>query len=295
MQKIQHIVAATDFSSPANVATNRAALLAQELGAELHLIHVVHPLDLYVGSELSFDFQMHYQQVQQQTIKTQLETLAKQLREQFSITVYACNHIGRAHTEIASYAATANAGLIVAGAQGENSLLAKLIGSTALRLLKIARCPVMIVKSKRASIQRYQQVVAAVDLSTGSAEVPELASTIAPAAKIELLLIFDSNQEAHMYKAGIDEALLDEYRTKALIHAQQQLNDILAAQNNGHMTQKILNGYPPEAICERAKALQADLIVIGKHNMKNIEEWLLGSVSKGVAHDADCDVLLNNS
>lgn len=294
MKKIEHIVAATDFSSPANAATTRAALLARELGAELHLIHVVHPLDLYVGSELSYDFQMHYQQVQQQSIKTQLESLAKQLREQFSIKVHACNRVGRAYTEIASYAASSNAGLIVAGAQGENSLLAKLIGSTALRLLKIAKCPVMIVKGANASIQTYRQVVAAIDLSAGSSEVPELASTIAPTAAIELLLIFDSNQEAHMYKAGIDEALLTEYRTKALAQAEHKLDDILSAQNNGHMTRQILNGYPPEAICERAKSLRADLIVIGKHNRKNIEEWLLGSVSKGIAYAADCDVLLNN-
>lgn len=294
MKKIQHIVAATDFSSHANAATTRAALLAQELGAELHLFHVVHPLDLYVGSELSYDFQMHYQQVQQQTIKTQLETLAHQLHEQFLIKVHACNRIGRAYTEIANYAASSNAGLIVAGAQGENSLLAKLIGSTALRLLKVAKCPVMIVKGKAASVQTYQRVVAAVDLSPGSSEVPELASTIAPVAKIELLLIFDSNQEAHMYKAGIDEALLDEYRKKALTHAEQHLDNILAAQDNSQMTRKILSGYPPEAICERAKSLHADLIVIGKHNRRNIEEWLLGSVSKGIAYAADCDVLLNN-
>jgi len=254
----------------------------------------VHPLDLYVGSELSYDFQMHYQQVQQQTIKTQLETLAKQLREQFSVKVHTCNRIGRAHTEIASYAAASDAGLIVAGAQGENSLLAKLIGSTALRLLKIARCPVMIVKDRRAAVQTYQQVVAAVDLSAGSADVPALANMIAPTAKIELLLIFDSNQEAHMYKAGMDEALLAEYRTKALAQAEQKLDDILAAQNNSHMSRQILSGYPPEAICTRAKSLHADLIVIGKHNRKNIEEWLLGSVSKGIAYAADCDVLLNH-
>ena len=294
MQKIQHIVAATDFSSPANAATTRAALLAKEFDAELHLIHIVHPLDLYVGSELSYDFQMHYQQVQQQTIKAQLETLAKQLREQFSVKVHTCNRIGRAHTEIASYAAASNAGLIVAGAQGENSLLAKLIGSTALRLLKIARCPVMIVKGKSASVQTYQQVVAAVDLSAGSADVPALANMIAPTAKIELLLIFDSNQEAHMYKAGMDEALLAEYRTKALAQAEQKLDDILTAQNNSHMSRLILSGYPPETICARAKSLHADLIVIGKHNRKNIEEWLLGSVSKGIAYAADCDVLLNH-
>jgi len=294
MQKIQHIVAATDFSSHANAATTRAALLAQEFNADLHLIHIVHPLDLYVGSELSYDFQMHYQQVQQQTIKTQLETLAKQLHEKFSVKVHTCNRIGRAHTEIASYAAASDAGLIVAGAQGENSLLAKLIGSTALRLLKIARCPVMIVKDRRAAVQTYQQVVAAVDLSAGSADVPALANMIAPTAKIELLLIFDSNQEAHMYKAGMDEALLAEYRTKALAQAEQKLDDILTAQNNSHMSRQILSGYPPETICTRAKSLHADLIVIGKHNRKNIEEWLLGSVSKGIAYAADCDVLLNH-
>ncbi|OZA08092.1 MAG: universal stress protein UspA, partial [Methylotenera sp. 17-45-7] len=62
MQNIQHIVAATDFSTAANLATIRAAHLAKNLGAELHLVHIVHPLDLYAGSELSFDFQMHYQQ-----------------------------------------------------------------------------------------------------------------------------------------------------------------------------------------------------------------------------------------
>ncbi len=294
MQKIQCIVAATDFSSPANAAIARAALLARELNAELRLIHVVHPLDLYVGSELSYDFQMHYQQVQQQSIKTQLESLAKQLREQFQISIHASNRIGRAYTEIANYAASVNADLIVAGAHGENSLLAKLIGSTALRLLKLAKCPVMIVKNSHLPAQPYQQVVAAIDLSPASSEVPALASKVAPDASIELLLIFDSNQETHLHKAGIDEALLAEYREKALKQAENRLDDILSEQNNLRMTRKILSGYPPEAICTYAKSQQADLIVIGKHNKKHLEEWLIGSVSKGVAYAAHCDVLLNH-
>lgn len=294
MQNIKHIVAATDFSIPANAAVARAALLASQANAELHLIHVVHPLDLYVGSELSYDFQMHYQQVQQQTIKTQLESLAKQLREQFPIIVHASNRIGRAYTEIANYAASINADLIVAGAHGENSLLAKLIGSTALRLLKLAKCPVMIVKNSNLPVQAYQQVVAAIDLSPSSHEVPALASLIAPDARIELLLIFDSNQEAHMHKAGIDEALLAEYREKALKQAESKLDDMLATQNNPNMTRQIISGYPPEAICAHAQSLHADLIVIGKHNKKHLEEWLIGSVSKGVAYAAHCDVLLNH-
>jgi len=149
MQNISHIVAATDFSNPADMASRRAAFLAKELGAELHLIHIVHPLDLYAGSELYFDFQMHYQQVQQQHIKTQLEELAAELRKQYGIVVHSSNRIGRAHTEIADYATSINAGLIIAGAKGENSILSKLLGSTALRLLKIAKCPVLIVKNRQ--------------------------------------------------------------------------------------------------------------------------------------------------
>jgi len=293
MQKIQHIVAATDFSVLSNIAVMRAALLAKELGAELHLIHIVHPLDLYAGSELSFDFQMHYQQVQQQTIKTQLEALASQLREQFSITIEAGTRIGRAHTEIANYASTHHADLIVVGAQGENSMLAKLVGSTALRLLKVAKSPVLMIKNHETVTQPYHKVIAAVNFAPSSADVPALASTIAPNAAIEALLIFDSNQEAHMYKAGMDEELLAEYRKKALEQAEQNLDRMLAEQNNSRMSKQILSGYPPEAICNRAKATGADLIVMGKHSASHhIEDWLLGSTSKGVAYAAECDVLL---
>lgn len=295
MLPIQHVVAATDFSIAASFATSRAAFLAKELDAQLHLIYVVHPLDLYAGSELSFNFQNHYQQAQQQLIKTQLETLASQLREQYTIEVNIVTRVGRAHTEIVSYALCQSAGLIVAGARGESSVIAKLLGSTALRLLRAATCPVLIVKNKGSTLKTYQQVVAAVDFTLGSADVPKLASTVAPNASIEALLIFDSNQEAHMHKAGINEALLIEYRTKALLEAGQRLDAIIAGQeNNKRITKQILAGYPSDAICERAKAIKADLIVVGKHAKTNIEDILLGSVSKGVVYAADCDVLVNN-
>lgn len=293
MHPIQHIVAATDFSGTANIAVQRAARLAHDLNATLHLVHVVHPLDLYAGSELSFDFQMHYQEAQQQHIKTELEALTTQLREQFSIVVNHCTKIGRAYNEIVSYANSVHAGLIVAGAQGEHSILAKLLGSTALRLIKTAHCPILIVKNALNN-SSYRHVLAAVDFSEGSADVPALATMIAPQAEIEALLIFDSNQEAHMYKAGMDEALLTQYREKALAGAKQQLEKLISQQEKYNIKSVIRAGYPPEAICAYAKEMKSDLIVIGKHNRNQIEQWLLGSVTKAVVYSADCDVLLNH-
>ncbi|MDP3743341.1 MAG: universal stress protein [Methylotenera sp.] len=295
MPPITHVVVGTDFSAEADLAVQRAALISRQQGAELHLIHVVHPLDLYVGSELSFGFQTHYQQAQQEVIKTQLDTLACKLREQFSITIHAATRIGRAHTEIADYAKAVNAGLIVAGAQGEHSLLEKLLGSTSSRLLRVSKCPILIVKNKNVTASAYQQVIAAVNFSLGAANVATLARTIAPQAHIEGLLIFDTNQETHMYKAGMNEALLQQYRTQALLDADKRLSEIITEQALGeNISRKILTGYPPESICDYAKVQHADLIVIGKHEKNGMEDFLLGSVSKGVAYAAGCDVLINH-
>ncbi|PKO53376.1 MAG: universal stress protein [Betaproteobacteria bacterium HGW-Betaproteobacteria-20] len=293
MQPITHVVVGTDFSAEADMAVQRAALISKQLGAELHLIHVVYPLDLYVGSELSFDFQMHYQRAQQESVKTQIETLACKLQEQFNIPIHSTTRIGRAHSEISSYASSVMAGLIVAGAQGEHSLLEKLLGSTSSRLLSTAKCPVLIVKNKDAKVRSYQQVIAAVNFSSGAADVPILARTIAPEAHIEALLIFDTNQEVHMYKAGMNEILLEQYRTKALIEADKKLDVLLTGRALGErVSRKILTGYPPESICQHAIAQHADLIVIGKREKNSMEDWLLGSVSKGVAYAAKCDVLV---
>lgn len=137
MHAITHIIATTDFSAAAERAVQRAALIAKQLNAELHLMHVVHPLDLYTSTELSFGYQKHFGHMLQELSKDQLNTLAAKLQKDFDISAQIATRIGLAHTEIASYAASKANCLIVAGARGEseNTLLNLLLGSTATRLL----------------------------------------------------------------------------------------------------------------------------------------------------------------
>ncbi len=295
MQAISHIVAGTDFSAEADLAVHRAASISKALGAKLHLIHVVHPLDLYAGSELSFSFQTHYQQAQQEIVKTQIDTLAFKLREQFNIAVEAATRIGRAHTEISNYAEQVHAGLIVAGAQGQHNLVEKLLGSTSARLMAVSKSAILIVKNKDSTTPPYHHVIAAVNFLAGAENVPTMTRKIAPDAQIEGLLIFDTNQEAHMYKAGMNETLLQQYREHALAEAERKLTAIFNVQAlGGKVSTTILSGYPSQSICKQAATQQADLIVIGKNEKSGIESWLLGSVSKGVAYAATCDVLLTH-
>ncbi len=51
-------------------------------------------------------------------------------------------------------------------------------------------------------------------------------------------------------------------------------------------------GQPEHQICELAKDWEADLIVIGSHGRKGLNELIRGSVSNYVSHHVPCAVLL---
>jgi nucleotide-binding universal stress UspA family protein len=290
MQPITPIVAATDFSAAAGRAVRRAALIAQQLGAEMHLLHVVHPLELYPGPDPAADFRLNHEQAFQAAGKKRLDTLAASLRKDFAIPVLTATRIGRAHTEIVGYAAAKAAGLVVAGARGENTLLDLLIGSTASRLLRLATCPVLIVKN--AEVKPYQSAIAAVDFSPGSIHALELARAVASGARIEVLHVYDTDHDERMRQSGMDEAFILDRQTHILKDAENRLDIELAGLNDGKLTRHVMAACPAAAICDRATTLRADLIVLGRHGKSGMQELLLGSVSKDVASAVDCDVLL---
>lgn len=290
MQALTPIVAATDFSAAAGQAVRRAALIAQRLGAEMHLLHVVHPLDLYPGPDPAADFRMNHEQALQAAGKNRLDALAARLRKDFAIPVVAATRIGRAHTEIADYAAAKAAGLVVAGARGENTLLDLLMGSTASRLLRLATCPVLIVKN--AKVEPYRSAIAAVDFSPGSIHALELARAVASGARIEVLHVYDTEHDDRMRQAGMDEAFILDRQARVLKDAENRLDIELAGLNDRNITRHVMAAYPAAAICDRARTLRADLIVLGRHGKSGMQELLLGSVSKDIASATDCDVLL---
>jgi nucleotide-binding universal stress UspA family protein len=284
MNTLERIVVATDFSQAATHAVQRAALLAQQGGAALHLLHVVYPLDLYPGQAIAAEFLLDEQALQAES-GNRLDLLATLLREQFGIAVEAATRIGRAYTEIANYAVTKAVDLIVVGARGENPLLDLLLGSTTSRLLRVASCPVLIVKNTQTTL--YRQVIAAMDMSPESTALPACARAVAPDAAIEALFIFDARQAAAMNANAFEK-----YRASAQADAEKRLDAMVSQLGDAHVTQRILAGYPATRICEQASDLHADLIVLGRHGKSGLEHWLLGSVSKDVSQTARCDVLI---
>ncbi len=65
-----------------------------------------------------------------------------------------------------------------------------------------------------------------------------------------------------------------------------------AAAGVEHVRVELQRGAPVDIICERAKDLAVDLIVLGTRGLNILDRILLGSVSTAVAQRAHCSVMV---
>ena len=292
MASLRCIVAATDFSDFSERVVQRAARIAQQHQAELHLLHVVRPLDLYPGLTLGPDeFGQHDQDLQQEE-QSRLDAIAPTLAGQFGIRVHPVTRLGRAHTEIAAYAQDVSADLVVAGARGESTLMDLFLGSTVSRVLRVATCPVLIVRNP--ADEAYRRVLAAVDFSPVSASVVEHALRLADGAPVDALHVLGSEVEQRLRKAKLAQLDVTDWLARLRSEAGKQLDALLEPVADSAAVGRLIQpGFAPAVICQCIDDSHIDLAVLGRHGYGGgLQDWLLGSVSKDVAFAAACDVLL---
>jgi len=228
----------------------------------------------------------------QQAEQTRVESMATALSGEFGIRVLPVTRLGRAHTEIASYAQEVAADLVAAGSRGESTLMDLFLGSTVSRLLRVATCPVLIVK--KPVDEPYRKVLAAVDFSPVSAAVLSHAFDLADGARVETLHVLGSEVEQRLRKAKFVRVDLTDWLARQRADAEKQLDALLAPLEKGGAAGRLVQpGFPPAVICQCIEDGQVDLVVLGRHGYGGgLQDWLLGSVSKDVAFAATCDVLL---
>ena len=122
---IRDVLFATDFSDVSRLAGQTAADFARQLGARLHVLHVVPPVtDPTPAPEA-------------------LRAAAAQLGAGPAIVTAVAS--GRAASQILDYARRHGVGLIVLGTHGRTGVSHALLGSVAEAVVRRARCPVLAV------------------------------------------------------------------------------------------------------------------------------------------------------
>jgi nucleotide-binding universal stress UspA family protein len=133
------IVVPYDFSAEARAAVELGLTLA-ETNAHLHVVHVLFPLPVTEPGVL-------WETIDDQTRADHVRT---EMRNELSFldleNVHFAVKIGSPGAEIADFAESIDAGLIVIPSHGRSGFKRLLLGSVAERVARLAKCPVLVLK-----------------------------------------------------------------------------------------------------------------------------------------------------
>jgi len=272
--KIRSLLVATDFSEHARRAALRAALLAREHRApRVTLLHV-----------------SPRQPALARALRRRLQDLARELKARTGVTLAPRLAQGSVVDVIARSANRFD--LVVVGARGMHPLRDLAIGTSAERLVRKVRRPLLVVK--RAPAGPYRRVLAPVDFSADAAAALGFAARLAPDASLAVLHAYEAPYESKLRFAGLADDTIHEQRQRARAQARVAMDRMLAALRlpASRVTRQLTHGYAPSVISREDAEFGADLLAIGKHGRSRLADLLLGSVTLHALASARGDVLV---
>lgn len=289
---VKRILAATDFSRQAEAAVRRAALLAKSTGATLELAHAVHMPPLAEAWRKLVEDEGITAQALQDRARTRLEDLVGDIAQRMGGAMPGARVLsGRPSQALAAWAKESATDLIVVGAHGEHLLLDLFVGTTALKLLRLATVPVLLVKQTPPF--DYERVLVATDFSPAARAAADRVATLLPAADLYLFHAYEAPFERQMYYAGSHDETVDHYRRLGEAEARRQMATFAASlAAPERFVHKVRHGYAPALINQFAAELGADLLVIGSHRQSEVVATLLGSVAVHLVNEVHVDLLL---
>lgn len=287
---LQTVLIGTSLEEESDRIVSTGLALARAAGARVFLAHAA-PFEPLFDFELGFSPQMQEQtSACEAALSRQIERLGIQPAELAGTAV----RIGAPHRILTGLSRSENAGLVVIGATRNGPLAAKLLGSTADRVLRKAACPALVVRGDLPVPPR--RVLAPVDLSPLSAEAfrtgLHLLSQLAAGVDAEVRVV---------YALSILEVLAHRPQESPEIpYAEEQqrcaaeLQRFVEENHRGafRMETAVLPGEARFEILEELERHPADLALLGTQGRGGFERLMLGSVAATVAAKAPCSVLL---
>lgn len=293
-RSIKSILVASDLGASSEPVLHAAAVLAEQTGAQLHVIHACELPVLVYGTAAAGGSAV------QQRIQRDLEKLEQQIRRAVPASLRVASHevhFGRPARTILQRAQRVEADLIVLGPHRRRPVGDLFLGSTADHVIRAAAVPCLIVRGNLSLPLR--RLLAPVDLSDPARGALDLALGWAtelggsrenahmPAVEVQVLHVIPRifGTESFPFDRAVVAPELDRevqgsvMRTGAATHVE--------------VCEKIVWGdLPAEEILAAAEEEHPDLIVMATHGHGAFLRALIGSVASQVTRRASCSVLL---
>jgi len=283
--QIRKILFPTDFSECAEYAFEQAAYLADQYGAELHVLHVRETREQEIIPRINLSEDEVLEQLQGRISDDRpaakdphvhlVRTEVKRVSASVGILEYADEH---------------TIDMIVMGTHGRRGISRLLVGSVTEEVVRLATCPVLTVRhndcQSRGEIQR---VLVPIDFSRRSERALQRAADLAQSYRAELVLLHVVEEVALPGVYGLDPVPVT---TPEVIERAQSTLDGLIHQYVSSVPARaeVVAGHAARDILDFAEQEHIDLIVIATHGRTGIEHLLLGSVAEKVVRLAPCPV-----
>ena len=289
--RFQTLLVPIAFTPSSDRVLGRLAFLPLADDAELTILHVV-------PGSLTPRQQRDAERDAKRALASEALHLRKSLEK--SVRIHPVVKVGGAAEEISACATELKAELIVMGRGGGRALRDAFLGSTAERVIRQARLPVLVVRlPPRAT---YKRPALALDLDQAAHEIVRLLLRMLPPPRPRVALIhaFDIPYRSVWYPSLSEddaERTDEEFR----LAAQQELAGLLAkaltkvnVRPEDMPTWKtyVWHGSPLVVVQRVMKRAETDLLVLGTRGYSGAAYAFLGTVAGELLRQAKCDVLV---
>lgn len=277
------LLCATDLLPKSEFAIDRAGLLAEQLGADLSLLHVVSP----VASE----------RVLEQSLQIAIARMKSRVRPPLWRTRTTPDVVVRAGNParlILDTIAREEPDLLIVGPHDRRGVLDALEGTIAEKAVSARKCPVLVVQGSASAT--YRNVLLALDRTAGSRLAVRVAERLVlkHGAQATVIHACESSYGAVLQVAGAEAAGIASNADCSPGEATAAMRELLE-QEGGDSTRYelvVTEGNPVPTIMRAIGKRQPDLLVMGTRGDGRMRRAVLGSVANQLLRIAPCDVLI---
>jgi nucleotide-binding universal stress UspA family protein len=292
------IAVTTDFSEASKEAFGAATALARKFSSKLYLLHSTQSPQIFTPWQVP---QTPAEvETRQADLQHRLEQLVRGEGILAGVRVEARALAGSSTEAIVDFQEKEKIDLLVMATHGHSGIKHFLLGSFTAKVLQLATCPVLVVRSTKESEGAPRQpfhpsrILIPYDFSRGSRVALDTAKFWARAfdASAKLLFVVQQRISPDIDPATPSTTVAEYYQTRRA-EAAERLEALARKELDGIPHQVAVRvGHPAVEILKEAEELRAGLIVMGSRGLSVLDRLAMGSIAERTIQGAACPVLI---
>ena len=277
------LLSVTDLLPKSESSIDRAGLLADELGAELTLLHVVSPVASERVLEQSLQIAIGLMKSRARSPMWHADTVPE-------VVVRA----GNPARVILDTVAREMPDLLIMGPHEKRGVVDALQGTIAEKVVSTRHCPVLVVQQEARAA--YRNVLLALDVGAGSTAAVRAAERFVLSDGVQATVVHAcaSADHAVLHAAGMESPAVGSRAECSPAVAAVAMNDLLEEESADPRRYELVvtQGNPLPTILRAIEKRQPDLLVMGTRGDGRMRRAVLGSVANELLKIAPCDILI---